>query len=135
MKKHAILSIVGVILLSAAFILPVMAEDDSPRAVYSRYNAAQRAGNLEDMCKYVSDGKVQQLQSLSDDQKKDLAQTMKTMAPTEYTVVNEEIYRNHATLTLSGKFADFPGGSRDQQGKARFIREGGAWKLEKEFWK
>lgn len=135
MKKYSILSMAGVVLLSVAFALPVLAGGDSPQEVYALYIAAQRDGNIEDMCKYVNDGRVQQFQSLSSDQKVELSKTMKQMAPTEYTVIKEDIHGNSVTLTLTGKTTDFGGSSRKHRGKARFVKEDGEWKLAQEVWK
>lgn len=132
MKRCIVLSVAVVVLFSAAIIMPVMAGDDSPQEVYARYISASRDGDLEKICKYVSDGKAQQIQSLSGEKRRQLAEKMKRLAPSEYNVTKEQINGIHATLFLSGKSATYSGGFR---GKARFIKEGGEWKLEKEMWK
>ena len=135
MKRCAILSVAGIVLLSAAIALPVMAGGDSPQDVYALYIAAQRAGDIKGMSEYVTEAKVKQLESMPEEQKTQIAEMMKMMAPTEYTVIKEDIQGDSATLTLTGKATDFSGGSCDKKGTARFVKEGGVWKLEKESWK
>ena len=130
MKRSTILSAAGVILLSAVIALPVMADGDSPRDVYSDYIDAAQDGDLDEICKYVSDGKAQQIQSLSESARDDLSRKMKRITPTEFTVTKEQINGIHATLFLTGKSAN----SRSYKGKARFIKEGDEWKLEREMW-
>ncbi len=132
MKSFIGLSVAGVVLLSAVIALPVMAGGDSPKDVYADYIAAARDGNLDKICKYVSDGKAQQIQSLAGEKRRQLVEKMKRLAPSEYNVTKEQINGIHATLFLSGKSATYSGGFR---GKARFIKEGDKWKLEREMWK
>jgi len=134
MKKSIVLSVAGIILSSMVIALPVRADGDSPQEVYADYIAAARDRNMDEICKYISDGKVQQIQSLSQEEKEKLADKMKRMAPTKYTVTKEEINGIHAALFLSGELSDSSGGSRSARGKARFIKEGDEWKLEKEMW-
>ena len=122
-------------LLSAAIALPAMAGGDSPRDVYALYITAQRDGNIEGMCEYITEAKVKQLESMPEEQKTQIAEMMKMMAPIEYTVIKEDIQGDSATLTLIGKATDFSGGSCDKKGTARFVKEGGVWKLEQEMWK
>ena len=135
MKKSAVLSVACVILLSAVIALPVMAGCDSPSDVYALYITAQRDGNIKGMCEYVTEAKVKQLEAMPEEQKTQIAEMMKMMAPTEYTVVSEDIQGDSATLTITGKATDFSGGSCDKKGTASFVKEGGVWKLSRDSWK
>ena len=135
MTRCAVLSVAGIVLLSAVIALPVIAGGDSPQDVYALYIVAQRDGNLKGMCEYVTEAKVKQLEAMPEEQKTQIAEMMKMMAPTEYTVVNEDIQGDSATLTLVGKATDFSGSPCDKKGTACFVKEGGLWKLAKESWK
>jgi len=134
MKKFALLS-AGIVFLSAVIALPVMAGSDSPQDVYALYIAAQRDGNIKGMCEYVTEAKVKQLEAMPAEQQTQIAEMMKMMAPTEYTVVTEDIQGDRATLILTGKASDFAGGSCEKKGTASFVKEGGVWKLSQERWK
>jgi len=123
----------GILLAVAAPM--VMAGSDSPKEVYAVYVIAQKAGDLEGMSVCVIEAKAKQLEAMPEDQKGQIAEMMKMMAPAEYAVVSEDIQGDNATLTVTGKTSDFSGGLRDQKGTITFLKEGGAWKLAAEKWK
>jgi len=135
MKRFYVMSVIGVFLLSAVMALPVMAGDDALQDVYAHYVKAQRAGDMEGICKYINDGRAQQLRSLPEAEQKQKVEEMKKMSPSEYSVIKEKIQGDNALLTLSGKSTAFDGGSREHRGYIRFVKEGGKWKVREELWK
>ena len=134
MKRPTILSVAWVLVFFTAVTLPLMAEEgNSPREVYAVYVAAQQDGNIKGMCAYMDEEKVKLLGTMSEEEKTQLSELMKMIAPTEYIVVTEDIQGDNATLTLTGKRNDF-GRQIDQSGTVRFVKEGGSWKVEKDSW-
>ncbi|MFH1039024.1 MAG: hypothetical protein V1789_10205 [PVC group bacterium] len=108
--------------------------DATPAAVYDLYIVAMKAGDLDGMAAFVTKAKVDQLLAMPDDQKTQIAEMMKMMAPSEYAVVTEDIQGDIATLTLTGKATDFAGGFNEQEGTATFVKEDGVWKLVEDSW-
>ncbi len=107
---------------------------EMPQDVYGLYIVAMRAGDLDKMAAYVTKEKMDQLQAMPDEQKKQIAEMMKMMAPVEYAVITEDIQGDTATLTLTGQATDFAGGLNDQKGTATFVKEDGVWKLVSDSW-
>jgi len=134
MKGRTILSVAAVILLSMAVTLPVMPEGDTPSDVYAVYVVAQQDGNIEGICAYITEDKVKQLETMSNEEKIQISEMLKMMAPTEYIVVTEDIQGDNATIILTGKANDFAGGLIDQSGTVTLVKEGGAWKIVQERW-
>ncbi|MDP8215091.1 MAG: hypothetical protein RAO92_04410 [Candidatus Euphemobacter frigidus] len=134
MKNRDVILVLGLVMLLLWISVPLMANGDSPRAVYDLYITTQRAGDVDGMAGYVTKAKVDQLKAMPEAQKKQIGEMMKSMAPLEYIVIKEDIRGDTAILTLKGKATDFAGGSREQEGTARFVKENGVWKLDEESW-
>lgn len=136
MRGVSVVLITGLVLLSTAGTASVLAGgESSPGEVYGLYIVELRDGDIDGMCEYVTAAKVKQLETIPEAQQKQMIQMVQMMAPTEYTVVKEDIRGDAATLTLKGKGKDFSGNITDQVGTVTFKKEGGEWKLVREGWK
>jgi len=122
-------------ILAALCLAPLATAGDAPSDVYAVYMTAQQAGDLDGMAACVIEAKAQELKAMPDSQKAQIAELMKMGAPSEYTVVNEDIRGDKAILSLEGKGTDFSGNAVTMTGTATFAREDGAWKLKRDSWK
>ena len=134
MKKICAILIAGLSIVSALGALPALAGGDSPAAIYGLYLAELKNGDIEGMCEYVTEEKVKQLEAIPQAQQQQMVAMVQMMAPVEYTVIEEKIDGDTATLVLTGKGKDFSGNITDQKGTVTFKKEGGAWKVVKEKW-
>ena len=130
-----IISMIAAVTVLLVISAPLMANGDSPRTVYDLYIVAQRAGDVDGMAAFVTKAQVEQLKAMPAEQKAQIGEMMKMMAPTEYTVITEDIQGDTATLTIKGKATDFSGAENEQEGTVSFVKEDGVWKLAKESWK
>lgn len=135
MRGIEIISMIAAAIVLLVISAPLLANGDSPRAVYDLYIVAQRAGDVDGMAAFVTKAKVEQLKAMPAEQKVQIGEMMKMMAPTEYTVITEDVQGDTTTLTIKGRATDFSGVVNEQEGTARFVKEDGAWKLAKEIWK
>ena len=133
MRGSSLVLTVGAVVLFLAAVSPASA-GDSPQAVYSKYIKYQRAGDLDGMAKHTIEAQAKQLAAMPDAQKQQISEMMKMMAPSEYTVISEDIQGNNATLKIKAKMKDFGGNVVEQAGSVTFMKENGVWKLIKETW-
>jgi translation initiation factor IF-1 len=109
----------------AATTLP--AGGGEPGKVYMAAQKAVKAQDIPALKKLMSAARVKQMDAPDF---KQMLGMVAEMMPTELKVTGGTQTGDTATLTLSGKM-----GTELQKGDAILVKEGGAWRLDKENWK
>lgn len=107
---------------------PLPAGGGEPGKAYSAYLKLLAAGDMKGVLGGVSAARSQE--ASSDPDFKKLFPLLKAMQPTGVKITGGAIDGNNATLLATGKDGDSV-----SNGTITLVREGGAWKVEKEEWK
>lgn|GEM_PF-3378904 len=114
-------------LFLAAVALSAAADDGPLFKIYQRYAAAIDAGDLAEAKKYVSSGKLKELEGKSDDE---ALSAINVISPKEKLRQYKEIVDgDDATLIVRAFVAE-----NESVGRIELARENGAWKILSELW-
>jgi len=132
------LAVLAFLLVFCAVHTPSMAQGD-PTSTYAAVSAAIKAGNLDEMVKYMS--KSSQADIAKDRAKPEFSEEkimklLQFMAPVSYKVEKQTIKGDKAVLELSGKSRSMfkPDTLDDAYGRVLMLKEDGQWKLDRENW-
>lgn len=112
------------------------ADTMTPTETYQAYlQAFQDASSLQDILPYFSSAQQAKMNAMSPDDQDKAFQAMKSMAPTDVTVVKESIAGAKATVRAEGTSnANMGGAIEKMYGLVRMVMESDGWKIEKESW-
>lgn len=98
---------------------------------YMRYLAAfTKATKFDDILPFMSAERVKEANAMPAEQRADMLEFVKMMAPTNVKITNEKAAGAGATLTATAVDSD----KSPQYGTIDLVKEGGAWKISKESW-
>lgn len=114
---------------------PVFPADKTPEQVYESYLFHIRKGNFRQMLSYLARPLRSQFKKLDVSQQKGATKLLKSAAPINYRIVDRDVSANRAVLVFRGKAINLKTGKYVTRGKCSFIKEGGKWKISREYWR
>lgn len=123
------------------FTSPLFAQEN-PEAVYAKWVAASKAGDIQGLLAISSAAKVKEFDQeySSPEKKEEIRKLMKLMAPLSYQVKKTDISSdgNKASLTMDVTALDFfemndpKAKPRQENAEVRLVKESGAWKIDQQ---
>lgn len=106
---------------------PIPAGGGEPGKVYLEQQKALKAKDLAGLKKVMS---AQRVKEMADPKFKEMIDMIAEMAPTDVKILGGTQTGDTATLNATGKQ-----GPETMKGEITLLKEGGAWKVDKESWK
>ncbi|MDQ7823054.1 MAG: hypothetical protein RDV48_09700 [Candidatus Eremiobacteraeota bacterium] len=130
-----LVTLVGALVISA---LPLKAQD-TPSAVYMAIQNAIQKGDLKELNLHTTKAKKAEFDAMAKKpgySEQQLVAVLKAFMPTTLKIDGQKISGSRAVLELSGTGPDMmkPGAMTQQYGRALFLKEDGAWKMQQEHW-
>lgn len=119
----------GLLLLHCA----LASAQDSPEAVYANLHRAALAGNLYEMMQYATEARKREIGAQP--AAGDVAKLISAMMPRSYNVTGTTISPDGATAQLRALGTGaFLGQTQQLHGTVNFLKENGAWKVDRWEW-
>jgi len=114
--------------LGLAIATPALAQD-APEAVYAKFHRAGLAADYQDMRRYESAAKAQEMDPIPPDQREPILQALARTLPRSYSVVEKTVEEGarRAVLRLRGTQPPI-------SGTITLVKEKGEWKVDDANW-
>ena len=116
------------LLVLMAFLPCAAFAAEDPEAVYGKLHAATLAGDVEQVLSLATSGKRKEIASLPG--REDMVRMMAMTLPKTWSVTSRDVGARKAHLDLRGVHAS----SGPTRGSADFVKEKGAWKVDRWSW-
>ncbi|HWP92530.1 MAG TPA: hypothetical protein VNN20_10085 [Thermodesulfobacteriota bacterium] len=130
MLKRVLPASVMLLLLAVS----VASSEDSPEAVYQKYSAAIQSKNLDELDKYLSSQRREELNEETPEDRQKMIELIAAFMPKSIRIVERQISPDDKKATLKLVGIGGISGKDEVFGKVTLVKEDSEWKINSEEW-